>query len=289
MLRNFCFTLNNYTEEEEKKVQQYAADSCVYLVYGREVGEEKTPHLQGYAELSRRTRFNTVQNAIPRAHLEARRGTQEQALTYCKKEGNFEEYGEPRRQGVRTDVISFIDQVRQGVTDDCLLDTMPHHFSRFTRLANRIRYAQAETIGIERHQKPVEVFVFWGCAGTGKTRRVWESEPFSDIYQPDLSTQSLWFDGYSGQRVLLLDDYRGCIRYDFFLKLLDRYHLRIPVKGSFTYKGWSRVYITSNVGPHAWYDRGLTAALRRRLTHIIEYDVAGEILPEIEEMKISDD
>ena len=38
--RNFCFTLNNYTEEEENIL--ITAD-CKYLVMGKEVGESGTP------------------------------------------------------------------------------------------------------------------------------------------------------------------------------------------------------------------------------------------------------
>lgn len=89
---NWCFTLNNYTDEEIVAIK---AIDYKYLVFGYEVGENGTPHLQGYIELTKRLRFGGVKKLFPpRVHLEARRGTAEEAADYCKKDGVFfEEYG----------------------------------------------------------------------------------------------------------------------------------------------------------------------------------------------------
>ena len=43
--RAYCFTLNNYTEEEYNKI---IATNYDYIVVGKEVGENGTPHLQGF-------------------------------------------------------------------------------------------------------------------------------------------------------------------------------------------------------------------------------------------------
>jgi len=50
---NFVFTLNNYTEEEVEEIDAIVGTegcSVVYLDYGKEVGQEGTPHLQGQLE-----------------------------------------------------------------------------------------------------------------------------------------------------------------------------------------------------------------------------------------------
>ena len=41
---NWCFTLNNYTDESQQKVRDLGV-GAEYLVFGRELGESGTPHL----------------------------------------------------------------------------------------------------------------------------------------------------------------------------------------------------------------------------------------------------
>jgi Putative viral replication protein len=50
-VQKFCFTLNNYTEDEFKKIGEYMLKNAVYGIVGREIGELGTPHLQGYINL----------------------------------------------------------------------------------------------------------------------------------------------------------------------------------------------------------------------------------------------
>lgn len=81
-----------------------------------------------------------------------------------------------------------------------------------------------------------------------------------------------WFDGYVGQPIVIIDDYRGEYPLQLLLKLLDRYQMSVPVKGGFTEWLPKKVYITSNIHPNEWYpnaDRFSIAAMFRRL-HLIE-------------------
>ena len=51
---NWCFTLNNYNEEDIKMFDDL---ECQYLIYGKEKGENGTEHLQGYVQLSSKKRL----------------------------------------------------------------------------------------------------------------------------------------------------------------------------------------------------------------------------------------
>jgi hypothetical protein len=47
----WCFTLNNWTEEEYVQIVQSFSQGGHNYVIGKEVGENGTPHLQGYVEV----------------------------------------------------------------------------------------------------------------------------------------------------------------------------------------------------------------------------------------------
>lgn len=98
--RNYCFTLNNYTSEE---LESIALNKFRYLVYGKEVGESGTPHLQGYLEVAKPMTFMAIKAECPglvRASFHRRRGTREQAKNYCLKgEQSHEEWDELHETG----------------------------------------------------------------------------------------------------------------------------------------------------------------------------------------------
>ena len=115
--KRWCFTLNNYSEQEEQHVAGLfgTTDSIGYLVAGREVGDSGTPHLQGFVVFTTRKSLIQVRGIIgARIHAEISRGLPAQAAEYCKKDGDFIEFGTlPEGQGRRTDW----DEYKQWVID----------------------------------------------------------------------------------------------------------------------------------------------------------------------------
>lgn len=100
----WVFTINNPTEEDFQRLTVLCEDvgnnGIVYLVYGREVGEHGTPHLQGFVIFSTRKRLGGVRDVLgQRGHYECCRGTNDQAADYCKKDGDFVEAGTIPRTG----------------------------------------------------------------------------------------------------------------------------------------------------------------------------------------------
>lgn len=261
-IRNFVFTLNNWTKEEQDSLR--SGKWWSYIVWGREVGEEGTHHLQGYAEMDKACEFTKIRKLIPRAHLESRRGTNLQAIEYCQKEGNWEEHGEKKSSGgSRTDVQKAYAAAKEGLTLEKFIDEEPGF--QALRIFEIARVARQP----DRKFKP-EVIWIWGKTGAGKTRYVMDKE--SDIWKS--SGDLKWWCGYENQEAVLLDEFRPHkISWDRLLTILDRYPERVEVKGGSRKLNSKRMYITANVGPEEMYKYRIEEDIKqllRRIDRIIE-------------------
>lgn len=87
--RKWCFTINNYNDEDIDTVTQLVLGGGVKYIYGKEVGESGTPHLQGYLEFKNARSFSSIKKILPKAHLEKAKGSTKQNYDYCSKEGDF--------------------------------------------------------------------------------------------------------------------------------------------------------------------------------------------------------
>ena len=214
--RSWVFTWNNYTEEEEEYVQEI---DCKYLVYGREVGEKGTRHLQGFITFTEGKTFKTVRKIFKENHVEVAKDTKA-SIAYCKKDGDFYETGE-RKQGARTDIQEIKEMCKEGSTRKELFEVATSYQAyRFGEIGLSL-YEK------KRNWKP-EVRWYWGPTGTGKSRCAYEEFPEAWFSAEDLK----WWDGYDGHEVVVIDDFRGdhC-KFSTLLKILDRYPYKVAVKG----------------------------------------------------------
>lgn len=88
--RQWVFTLNNYEDKDVSNISQRFEQSKALYIIGKEKGSSGTPHLQGYVRFSNQRVFTKVKAVIhEKAHIEVARGTLEDNLTYCSKEGDY--------------------------------------------------------------------------------------------------------------------------------------------------------------------------------------------------------
>lgn len=117
--KNWCFTLNNYDGATLLSYSEhYGRGGVKYLIYGREVGDSGTPHLQGFISFSHRKSMKQCKDFLTgNPHVEIARNLPA-SVEYCKKEGEFEEYGEMvYNDGRRSELDRFKDSVKEGLYD----------------------------------------------------------------------------------------------------------------------------------------------------------------------------
>lgn len=84
----WCFTLNNYSEEQIEKIQSSIETHCRVGFFNKEVGKKcGTPHLQGYIEFKKKNRPLGV-FGIREIHWAKAKGNLDQNFKYCSKDAN---------------------------------------------------------------------------------------------------------------------------------------------------------------------------------------------------------
>lgn len=89
----FCWTY--YGEDVEDNLPCIPDEDCVYRIQGKETCPETgRRHLQCFAHLRKRVRWQTLHNKYPTLrNLKICKGTPYQNFEYCSKDGDFKEFG----------------------------------------------------------------------------------------------------------------------------------------------------------------------------------------------------
>lgn len=214
----FVFTLNNYTPAQELALRGAVGQCGIqYIVFGREVGEQGTPHLQGYLQSNQKMkdRFHkkfdifVVPQKAPKAL---------DAIIYCKKDGDFFEAGTPdndlkgtggKKQGQRSDLDEVKHAIAQGHTYDEICEAHFDQAAKYTRFIkeriqardtgkelNSLREAfstaslrpwqQALVDIVEEDPNPRKIHWIW--EDQGNTGKSWMTKYLAAMYNANIMT-----------------------------------------------------------------------------------------------------
>lgn len=266
--RSWCFTYNNYTEEDYARI---CAIDCEYLIVGKEVAPETgTRHLQGYVKFYNARYFTSIKALLgPAVHLEAAKGTPEENKEYCSKAGDYFEKGEVPRKGRRTDLEKLAKMVCDGEYEKIVTD-YPKEIILHGKGLKLLKY-EVDSSKVWTTIENKQVIWIYGPTGTGKTTKADEMTKDLKRYVKAGGTGK-WWDGYQGQEAVILEELRPADIPDaLLLQILDKRAVQIETKGGMTVLLARLIIVTTPLSPEQfWIGKPEDVKqLKRRITEEI--------------------
>lgn len=197
----------------------------------------------------------------PTGHYELTRSSA--AEQYVTKDDT--RIGEPFELGQRPfkrNCAADWESIRTAAKNDDLEEIPPDIYIRYYAQLKRIAADNVRPLPFNR-----VCHVLWGGTGTGKSHRAWDT--FPNAYAKD--PRSKWWNGYKGETVVIVDEFRGGIDISHILRWIDKYPVQVEIKGGCTVLRAEKFIFTSNLHPGEWYptiDKETLGALERRIQTI---------------------
>jgi len=271
-VRAWAFTVNTIdTVEDAKNYKLKLDDSVMFVRYQLESAPSTGKlHLQGCIRMVSAARLKRIKEVVGEAHCSPARDWKE-LKAYCAKEESRHpanvkfEWGRDSGQGARLDLESIARSiVHEGQsTRDIALE----HPGVFVRYHKGLRVLESIVRG-PRTMPERRAILLWGDTGVGKTRMAYDLFDVKDIYMV-FDVHTPWFDGYNGEKVVILDEMGpGAMGFNYLKRITDLHPIAVPVKqGSVSWLP-EIVILTANTPIENWYPSARPAdldALKRRI------------------------
>lgn len=260
--KNWCFTWNNPPTGGLELVKHQIEDLVDYAIMQLEVGEQGTPHIQGYMCCKQQYEMLAAKALIHHndAKMTKANGTWEQNRTYCTKtegrlDGPIKIGEEPRAtQGVSSLRLRATDEVVAGRNPGTIefAREYPSLYIQNSTMLGLIRLFNVLSGG-PRSTKPC-VIILWGPGGVGKSYRVHEMPGEKFWKMP-----GKWWDGYAYQRNVVFNDFDPTAwdySWNDFKRLTDWCPVRYECKGLYGGIEFNSpvIFITANTNPRYWWE-----------------------------------
>lgn len=280
--KSWCYTINNPSPTDEAYIRTWE-DRCSVHYCAKEVAPTTgTTHLQGYCCFKRSTRLSALKKLHGEAHWEPAKGghaTQYKYLFVEKEEG---------KGAIGTPLIQFqlpgaknkvgLDHIAEIIREHGLKRVREEYPAEYIRSIRNLKEYERDVLRDNLYDGRPQVIWCMGPARYGK------SSYFSLLYgkdnvhihafDTDVPGRQRWFEGYTGQHCLVLDDARptsvSLMQLRALIDPVDRPQLECK------YGGLPRssrvIVVTSLMGPGEYYDRQEpNAQLLGRIDYVMEF------------------
>ena len=274
----WCFTLNNYTQEEEIALKEM---DCVWMCFGHEHQEEGTPHLQGAVVFSKQTYLSKLKKFNDRIHWEEMRGSPQQARDYNTKEdttGYFEKGIMPEGRGEaggKATKRKWEDAklaAEEGRFDDIPADLWIKYQNSFKQIHSEAK-SDADMSDVQDKTIKKHFLWLWGRTGTGKSHTARRISKELGCDDPYLKDQNKWWNGYERQKVTIIEeaDPKRCEHLgSYYKKWCDKWSFTAECKGTVIQRCRPEyIIVTSNYPIHECFPNEADyEPLKRRFTEV---------------------
>ncbi len=255
--------------------------------------KEETPHIQfGICfDENHAKRFYTMKKYFPCAYIAKALGNNFDIMKYCtKQDTRIEEpfkFGNIGEMRGRTDREEFYLALKSGADNFELLEnfyslTTTYGFDKIDSIRDvffNSRY--------KNEFRNVETTFIYGDSGVGKTTLVYQEFGFENVFRVSYYGK-FQFNGYRGEKILVLDEFAGQINLGWLNQILDGFPLKLEVKGGERIACFEKVFICSNYSFDELYGKQkeenarLYETVFRRVHHIYRVNKKGEFIKEKE-------
>lgn len=268
----------------------------VFMIYGKEVcPKTEKVHWQGYVQFNKAMTFGQIKKLFKdnTIHIEEEYefSTPQRNIEYCckgsmsselfkslkdpkehvdfGKDAEIIKCGQPKIQGKRNDIHEIKEKVKNGMNmRDIIESTEKLNYQNIKCAELLMAYLQVPRVLANG------LCVIWcyGLTGSGKSHYAKLQHP--EAYVP---VSSKWWDGYDGQKTVLIDDIRDDYSYRQLLRMTDVYSYKVERKGSSCEVQYDTIIFTCPWHPREFLKKFYSAGdnydqFIRRITKVIEFE-----------------
>lgn len=262
--RKYLLTFNNpadhgYTHERIKTILEMFPGRQYWCMCD-EVGlETHTPHTHLFVVFRNGVMFETIHKRFYGVRIDESNGSNKENRDYVRKEGKwlddakhetnladtFEEWGElpPDRTRSETQAEQIVQMVMDGKSDAEILRQIPGAYNKLHHIqAARQTLLADQFMDVYRKR---DVTYLWGDTRVGKTRSVFDQYGYRNVYQ--VTDYSHPFDEYTGQDVIIFEEFRSSLKIEDMLKYLDGHPVMLPCRYNNRVACYTKVFLISNI------------------------------------------
>ena len=279
--RYFCWTLNNPGPRDAQDIELFL-NWADYICYGKETGASGTPHYQGFLAIKNKLTLGGVIKRMGRGfHVEVTKGTFDQAIDYCKKDGDFYEFGVkpmvaaekgakggplggPKGKQAEQDAWNkAYELAKLGKFEEI----PPRIYILHCRNFQKIRADYLSSLISDEHRGSGINNWYFGPTGTGKSNHVRE---YCELNKISFYTKSAnkWWNDYDNSKELTLIEEVEPNMFPGFVHLMkvwaDRYPFMAETKGGMIKIRPAEIAVTSNYHPRDCFDATNIGPILRR-------------------------